>query len=65
MKQRTKSKKGGAKSPVKPIIDELTGQPRPPGSVPGGAPKPPAPQPAELDQDAGGGYNPDHTYPQT
>jgi hypothetical protein len=23
------------------------------------------PQPAEFDQDAGGGYNPDHTFPQT
>ncbi|MBV9301823.1 MAG: hypothetical protein JOY62_16510 [Acidobacteriaceae bacterium] len=22
-------------------------------------------QPAELDQDAGAGYNPDHTFPQT
>ena len=22
------------------------------------------PKPAELDQDAGGAYNPDHTYPQ-
>jgi hypothetical protein len=27
-------------------------------------PKPP-PKPAELDQDSGGGYNPDHTFPQT
>jgi len=65
MKQRPRQKKGGSRSAVKPIIDELTGQPRPSGSVPGGVPKPPAPQPAELDQDAGGGYNPDHTYPQT
>lgn len=23
------------------------------------------PQPAEQDQDAGGAYNPDHTFPQT
>ena len=22
-------------------------------------------EPAELDQDSGGGYNPDHTFPQT
>jgi len=65
MKQRPRLKKDGSRSAVKPIIDELTGQPRPSGSVPGGVPKPPAPQPAELDQDAGGGYNPDHTYPQT
>ena len=65
MKQRAKQKKGGPQSPVKPIIDELTGQPRPGNSVPGGVPRSPKPQPAELDQDAGGGYNPDHTYPQT
>ena len=65
MKSKAKGKIGGPQSVVKPVIDELTGQPRPSGSVPGGVPKPPAPQPAELDQDAGGGYNPDHTYPQT
>jgi len=28
-------------------------------------PQPTSPQPAELDQDPGGGYNPDGTYPQT
>ena len=28
-------------------------------------PPQPPPKPAELDQDAGGGYNPDHTDPQT
>ena len=28
-------------------------------------PPEPPPKPAELDQDAGGGYNPDHTDPQT
>jgi hypothetical protein len=65
MKPRAKEKKGGPRSPVKPIIDELTGRPSPRDSVTGGTPKPPKPQPAELDQDAGGGYNPDHTYPQT
>jgi hypothetical protein len=65
MKSKAKGKKGAPQSPVKPIIDELTGQPLPRGSVPAGGPKPPKPQPAELDQDAGGGYNPDHTYPQT
>jgi hypothetical protein len=64
MKPKANGKKGGPQSVVKPIIDELTGQPRPPDSVPGGVPKAPKPQPAELDQDPGGGYNPDHTYPQ-
>lgn len=46
---------------IKPIIDELkkAQQPKP-------APTPKAPPvPAESDQDAGGGYNPDHTDPQT
>ncbi len=28
-------------------------------------PNPREPQPAELDQDSGGGYNPNRTYPQT
>ena len=28
-------------------------------------PDPPEPQPAALDQDPGGGFNPDGTYPQT
>ena len=46
---------------VQPMIDELTGKnPKPEPTSP--AEKPP--QPAELDQDAGGGFNPDHTYPQ-
>lgn len=58
---------------VQGIIDELRGRPGqkddtkgpPPGPI-----HPPQPdkvseeQPAELDQDPGGGYNPDHTYPQ-
>jgi len=41
---------------IYPSEDEL-GAPNPPGP---GHP----PQPAELDQDAGSGYNPDGTYPQ-
>ena len=47
---------------VQPLIDELTQRQKPkePASQ---APAQP-PKPAELDQDAGGGYNPDHTYPQ-
>jgi hypothetical protein len=36
MKPRAKEKKGGPQSPVKPIIDELTGRPRPRDSVTGG-----------------------------
>ena len=42
---------------VQPMIDELTSKPGPPPPA-----KPPAPpQAAELDQDPGGGFNPDHT----
>jgi hypothetical protein len=48
---------------VQPIVDEVTG-PRQP-KEPAIAPPPKPPQPAEEDQDPGGGYNPDHTYPQT
>lgn len=53
----------GKKKTVQPIIDEVTEmqKPKEPGTK---APAPP-PEPAELDQDPGGGYNPDHTYPQT
>jgi hypothetical protein len=50
------------KSIVQPIIDDLkkANEPKAPTPLPQAPPKP-----AELDQDAGGGYNPDHTYPQT
>jgi hypothetical protein len=46
---------------AKPLIDELNARlrlpvPQPTGTVPG---------PAELDQDSGGGYNSNRTYPQT
>jgi len=46
---------------IKPIIDELKKihKPKPAPTL-----KSP-PVPAEQDQDAGGGYNPDHTDPQT
>ena len=59
---------------VQPMIDELTGTQKPkedtkgPPRGPVHPPKPgqqPAEERAELDQDPGGGYNPDHTYPQT
>ncbi len=42
------------------MIDELTEQQKPKEQVTDTAPE----QPAELDQDSGGGYNPDGTYPQ-
>ncbi len=51
------------KKTVQPMIDEVKElqKPKEPGTT---APEAP-PKPAELDQDPGGGYNPDHTYPQT
>jgi hypothetical protein len=51
---------------VQPMIDELR-FPKDPPAAPLSTPRLPGnpPQPAELDQDAGGGYNPDGTYPQT
>ena len=57
------------KSIIQPIIDELKGKPitDPPKEDLVAPPRGPLrpPQPAELDQDPGGGYNPDGTYPQT
>ena len=54
---------------VQPMIDELRRHPKDAPEAPKGPPRgpvhPPEPEPAELDQDAGGGYNPDGTYPQT
>jgi len=46
---------------VQPMIEELTGkqQPKPETTQPNNSPKP-----SELDQDSGGGFNRDHTYPQ-
>ena len=48
---------------TQPIVDELGGskQPKKQANIP---PQDP-PKPAELDQDPGGGFNNDHTYPQT
>jgi hypothetical protein len=50
---------------IQPIIDELKAPPaaNPANQAPPRGPLHP-PQPAELDQDPGGGYNPDHTIPQ-
>jgi hypothetical protein len=59
---------------LKPIMDDLKGTTttqRPtedevaPPRGPLHPPQPAPPQPAELDLDPGGGYNPDGTYPQT
>ena len=55
---------------VQPMIDELRGRQKPKEDTkapPQGPVHPPQPaeEPAELDQDPGGGYNPNHTYPQT
>ena len=51
---------------IQPIIDDLKGKPTThfPAEDEVAPPSGP-PQPAALDQDAGGGYNPDGTYPQT
>ncbi len=56
---------------VQPMIDELRcpkDAPTPPQGPPRRPVHPPepedSPEPAELDQDPGGGYNPDHTFPQ-
>ena len=51
---------------VQPMIDELLRHPK---DAPEGTQAPPRgpvhpPEPSELDQDAGGGYNPDGTFPQ-
>ncbi|HTW64960.1 MAG TPA: hypothetical protein VME17_10110 [Bryobacteraceae bacterium] len=52
---------------IQPMIDELKGTTRFPKEDEVAPPRGPVhpPQPAELDQDPGGGYNPDGTYPQT
>jgi len=53
----------GQKKIVQPMIDEMNGQGKPNESA---TPPQEGPlKPSELDQDPGGGYNPDGTYPQT
>lgn len=48
---------------VQPLIDEMKEQKKPkPGAKP--VPFQAPPKSAELDQDPGGGFNPDHTVPQ-
>ena len=55
------------KSIIQPIIDDLKRKPTThfPAENEVAPPNPCEPQPAELDQDQCGGYNPDGTYPQT
>jgi hypothetical protein len=48
---------------VKPYVDELAARVMP--APPAPAPVTRLPQPAEFDQDAGSGYNTNHTDPQT
>ena len=52
---------------VQPMIDELTGKREKPevGRTENASKPQSPPQPAEQDQDTGGGYNRDHTEPQT
>jgi hypothetical protein len=52
---------------LKPIMDDLKGTTQLPTEDEVAPPRGPLhpPRPAELDQDPGGGYNPDGTYPQT
>jgi len=56
-----------SESILKPILDGLKGTTQVPAEDEVAPPRGPLhpPQPAELDQDAGGGYNPDGTFPQT
>jgi len=65
MKNAEKEEKKPNEGIVQPMIDELTPSPKPVETEPG-PPRGPLhpPQPAELDQDGGGGYNPDGTFPQ-
>lgn len=52
---------------LQPLMEGLTGTTQLPTADEVAPPRGPLhpPQPAELDQDAGGGDNPDGTYPQT
>ena len=51
------------KKSVQDMIDEVVKPEKPKDGEKACPPAPP--KPAELDQDPGGGYNPDHTIPQT
>ena len=63
MKKDPAGKEEPPKGPiVQPMIDELSPRPGPPAPTPTQQPEPKA---AELDQDPGGGFNPDHTDIQT
>ena len=61
MKNEPASKEEPPQGPIiQPIIDELVPRPRSPEPA-----QQPPPKAAELDQDPGGGFNPDHTDIQT
>jgi hypothetical protein len=65
MKKEPAGKEEPPKGPiVQPMIDELSPRPGPPAPTPTPAQQP-EPKAAELDQDPGGGFNPDHTDIQT
>jgi hypothetical protein len=49
---------------VQPLVDKVTELQKPKEPVTNPPPFQAPPKPAELDQDPGGGFNPDHTYPQ-
>ena len=57
-------KKPDFPSITEPIMDDLR-RTHPPAPIPSPVPLEKPLPPAELDQDSGSGYNPDHTYPQT
>jgi hypothetical protein len=50
---------------IKPYVDELAACLPAPPTMPEATPATKLPAPAELDQDAGGGYNTNTDYPQT
>jgi len=54
---------GTKQESVQDMIDPVIHPDGPPKKI-DDKPVLPAPKPAEQDQDAGGGYNPDHTIPQ-
>jgi hypothetical protein len=63
MKSIAHKKASVAKSLLKKITDQHKGNSKNPKKSPTVGSNPL--KPAELDQDSGGGYNSDHTFPQT
>jgi hypothetical protein len=69
-KESAQDKPGEERAPDKGIVQAMIDEMKPPpqaATPEQGPPRGPLhpPEPAELDQDAGGGYNPDGTFPQT